>query len=197
MEPVLINAFELPAGADDQKFIAGWERARDFLARQEGYAGAALHRSLTPEADYRFINVAPFRSVAEWEAAMSRPDFPGREMPFVAHPSLYEVVREDPAPGEAAPGVVLINAFELHSEDDARFLEGWERMRDALRVHPGYLGTRLHRSIYGGADFRFVNVAPWVSAEHFARALAAADVRAIAGRMPGRAHPSLYEVVRA
>jgi heme-degrading monooxygenase HmoA len=196
MEPVLINAFEVPAGADDA-FIAGWARARDFLAAQDGYRAAALHRSLTPGADYRFINVAPFRSVDEWEAAVSRPDFPGREMPFAAHPALYEVVREDPAPVGAAPGVVLINAFEVGVADDERFLGGWERMRDELRDHPGYLGTRLHRSLFAGAEFRYVNVAPWASPGAFARALASPDVREIAVRMPGRAHPSLYEVVRA
>jgi heme-degrading monooxygenase HmoA len=195
MEPVLINAFEVPAGADDA-FIAGWERARTFLASRDGYVDASLHRSLTPEADYRFVNVAPFRSVDEWEAAISSPDFPGRDMRFAAHPSLYEVIREDPAPAGAEPGAVLINAFEVSAADDERFLEGWEHMRDALRDHRGYLGTRLHRSLYDGADFRFVNVAPWSTAQAFAQAVASADIRATAGRMPGRAHPSLYEVLR-
>jgi heme oxygenase (mycobilin-producing) len=195
MEPVLINAFEVPAGADDA-FIAGWERSRDFLSAQDGYVDAALHRSLSPEADYRFVNVAPFRSVDEWQAAIASPDFPGREMPFAAHPSLYEVVREDPTPADARPRVVLINAFELAARDDERFLAGWERMRSALCEQPGYLGTRLHRSLFAGADFRFVNVAPWQSAADFARALASPGVRMVAGTMPGRAHPSLYEVVR-
>jgi heme-degrading monooxygenase HmoA len=195
MEPVLINAFEVPAGADDA-FIAGWERSRDFLSAQDGYVDAALHRSLTPEADYRFVNVAPFRSVDEWEAAISSPEFPDREMPFEAHPSLYEVVRDHPTPAGARPGVVLINAFELDARDDERFLAGWERMRSALSEHPGYLGARLHRSLFAGADFRFVNVAPWQSAAHFARAFGSPGVRMVSRAMPGRAHPSLYEVVR-
>jgi len=44
---VLINLFEVPATADDG-FVAGWERARDFMAAQDGYLSTELHRSLAP-----------------------------------------------------------------------------------------------------------------------------------------------------
>jgi heme-degrading monooxygenase HmoA len=42
---VLINLFEVPAGADEE-FIAAWERVRDFLQLQDGYRSTELHRSL-------------------------------------------------------------------------------------------------------------------------------------------------------
>jgi heme-degrading monooxygenase HmoA len=54
---VLINAFEVPAQADEQ-FVTGWERMRNFLAAQEGYLSTALHRSLAPDARFRFVNIA-------------------------------------------------------------------------------------------------------------------------------------------
>ena len=41
----LINAFEVPREADES-FIAGWERARGFLATREGFAATALHLGL-------------------------------------------------------------------------------------------------------------------------------------------------------
>jgi heme oxygenase (mycobilin-producing) len=69
---VLINLFAVPATADDG-FVAGWERARDFLAGQDGYLSTELHRSLAPDADFRFVNVAQWRSAGAFEAAMSHP----------------------------------------------------------------------------------------------------------------------------
>jgi heme-degrading monooxygenase HmoA len=188
MPATLINAFEVPVEADEP-FVAGWERARDFLAGREGFGATALHRALRPDADFRFVNVARVDSVPAWQAAIADPDFPGRELPFPAHPGLYEAVHEDGAP-DGSEGVVLINPFEVAPDSDDEFLEGWRGARDRLAAQPGYLGTRLHRSI-GPADFRFVNVARWSSPLAFAKALGQA-----APSLPFRAHPSLYVTVR-
>jgi heme-degrading monooxygenase HmoA len=93
-EPVvLINAFEVPEGADEA-FLKGWERSRDFLARQEGYLSARLHRSLSPDADFRFVNVALWESEQAFRDATSRPEFRNAPVPFPFHASLYEIVRE-------------------------------------------------------------------------------------------------------
>jgi heme-degrading monooxygenase HmoA len=94
-EPVvLINAFEVPEGADEA-FLKGWERSRDFLATQEGYLSTRLHRSLSPDADFRFVNVALWESAQAFRHATSRPEFRDAPVPFRFHASLYEVVRED------------------------------------------------------------------------------------------------------
>jgi heme-degrading monooxygenase HmoA len=61
-EPVvLINAFEVPEGEDDA-FLRGWDRTREFLSTQDGYLSTRLHRSLAPGADFRFVNVALWES---------------------------------------------------------------------------------------------------------------------------------------
>ena len=61
-EPVvLINAFEVPEGEDDA-FLQAWERSRQFLNAQEGYLATRLHRSISPAADFRFVNVALWQS---------------------------------------------------------------------------------------------------------------------------------------
>jgi heme-degrading monooxygenase HmoA len=94
-EPVvLINAFEVPAG-EDEAFLAGWERQREFLGAQEGYLSTRLHRSVAPDADFRFVNVALWESAQAFRAATSQPDFSAAPVPFRFHASLYEVVRED------------------------------------------------------------------------------------------------------
>src|SRR4051812_18494754 len=124
----LINAFEVPPEADEP-FIAGWERARDFLATKDGFTATALHRALREDADFRFVNVAQVESPEVWRRAISDPAFPGGQMPFRAHPSLYEVVHEDGAP-DGSDGVVLINPFEVSADADDAFLQGWHAARE-------------------------------------------------------------------
>jgi heme-degrading monooxygenase HmoA len=97
-EPVvLINAFEVPDG-EDEAFLAGWERARDVLRKQDGYVSTRLHRSLAPSADFRFVNVAVWESPQAFQAAVSQPELRETAPPYPSHASLYEVVREDKPP---------------------------------------------------------------------------------------------------
>jgi heme-degrading monooxygenase HmoA len=91
---VLINAFEVPEG-EDEAFLKGWERSRDFLATHEGYLSTRLHRSLSPDADFRFVNVALWESEQAFRDATSQPKFRDAPVTFPFHASLYEVVRED------------------------------------------------------------------------------------------------------
>jgi heme-degrading monooxygenase HmoA len=89
---VLINPFEVPDDADE-RFLAGWDRARAALAEQRGYLGTRLHRSLGP-ADFRFVNIARWSSPLMFARALQRPEFQraAQAMPFPAHPALYQVV---------------------------------------------------------------------------------------------------------
>ena len=94
MTVVLINAFEVPPG-DDESFLAGWERSRDFLREQPGYGSTRLHRSLAPDADFRFVNVALWESPDAFRTATAQPEFRAAPVPYPFHASLYEVVRQD------------------------------------------------------------------------------------------------------
>ena len=107
---------------------------------------------------------------------------------------MYEIVREDGAP-DGTEGVILINPFEVPEGDDERFLDGWGRARDRLSLRPGYLGTRLHRSL-APADLRFVSIARWSSPLAFANAVQQAEVQQAEAAIDFRSHPSLYLVVR-
>jgi heme oxygenase (mycobilin-producing) len=191
---VLINLFEVPENADDG-FITGWERARDFLSEQDGYLSTGLHRSLDRGAEFRFVNVAHWRSAEAFKAATAQPDFPGRDLPFPSHPGLYEVVRQDQPPADDPGGVVLINPFEVPADGDEAFLAGWEQAWEFLRTQPGYLATRLHRSLAADAEFRFVNLGRYQSPEVFRTATEQPGFRQAAAAIPFRAHPGLYDVV--
>lgn len=92
---VLINAFEVPDGADDE-FIRGWEASRDYLQTQPGYVDTALHRAVSPAADFRFVNVAHWESPQHFQAAIQSPGFREASQGLGAyrpHPALYEVIR--------------------------------------------------------------------------------------------------------
>jgi heme oxygenase (mycobilin-producing) len=89
-----VPAGEVPAGADD-RFIAAWEAARDFLAAQDGYRSTALHRALSPDAEFRFVNIGRYASTQAFQAAIGQPGFrqAAAAIQGRAHPGLYEVIR--------------------------------------------------------------------------------------------------------
>lgn len=94
-EVILINAFEVPA-EDAEKFIAAWEKTRDYLRTQPGYVDTALHQAVGPDAEFQFVNVARWRTAGDFMAAMQSPGF--RESAaglsgYRPHPALYQVVR--------------------------------------------------------------------------------------------------------
>src|SRR5690348_18050207 len=68
-----------------------------------------------------------------------------------------------------AEPLVLINVFEVPAEEAEQFIAAWEKMRDYLKSQPGYIDTALHQAIAPEADFQFVNVAHWRTAEEFLR----------------------------
>ncbi len=97
--------------------------------------------------------------------------------------------------------VTLINPIAVEAGREAAFLADWERVAAYMRRQPGFVSTRLHRAIRDGADFAadfaFVNVAEWASAEAYADAVSTPEFKAMARERPWRwpSHPALYRVV--
>jgi heme oxygenase (mycobilin-producing) len=149
-----------------------------------------------PDAEFRFVNVAEWASPADFQAATGRPDFPGGDLPFPAHPGLYEILPEDQPPAEDPGGEVLINPFEVSPQGDDAFLASWEATRVFLRAQPAYQATRLHRSLSPEVDFRFVNIGRYASPQAFRAAIGQPEFREAAAAIQHRAHPGLYEVIR-
>jgi heme oxygenase (mycobilin-producing) len=96
-----------------------------------------------------------------------------------------------------AEAVVLINAFEVPAAEAEGFIAAWEKARDYLRVQPGYIDTALHQAVTPDAEFQFVNVARWQTAEDFRSATQSPGFRQAAAGLAGyRPHPALYQTVR-
>jgi len=88
----LINLFDVEPDQDEQ-FIADWQAARDQLSRRPGYLDTTLHRSIKPDVDFRFVNVAHWASADAFQAAISDPAFAAAaRLPYPAYPALYQPV---------------------------------------------------------------------------------------------------------
>lgn len=93
-----LNSFEVPVGREDD-FLVLWQAVNDVMVTRPGYVGHVLHRSLAPDARYRFVNYVTWESVAHHRAAhddafralVSAPEWNS----FVSNPALYEVVSEN------------------------------------------------------------------------------------------------------
>ena len=91
---VLVNAFDVPAEADESSFIDPWRRVHDFMVRREGHRGARLLRRVGP-ADFRFVTIALWESEQAFVDAIQDPVFGEvvADMPYEAHTGVYELIR--------------------------------------------------------------------------------------------------------
>ncbi len=93
----LVNCFEIPQGREEE-FFSLWQQVNNYMRKKKGYLGHKLHRSLAPDARFRFVNVAQWESAADFQTAhddgfralVSQPAW----APFRSIPALYEVVHE-------------------------------------------------------------------------------------------------------
>jgi len=96
-EPVtLINSFAVPEGREDA-FAELWAGTSGYFRAQPGFLSLQLHRALSNQAPYRFVNVAQWASAEAFAAAHATSEFRNlvslpawREFP--SSPALYEVV---------------------------------------------------------------------------------------------------------
>ena len=96
-----------------------------------------------------------------------------------------------------AEEVILINAFEVPARDAENFIAAWEKTRDYLQTQPGYVNTALHQAARPDAEFQFVNIARWRTADDFMAATQSPGFRESAAGLAGyRPHPALYRLVR-
>jgi heme-degrading monooxygenase HmoA len=100
----LMNRFRVPPERDDD-FLALWTRTSKYFRKQPGFVSLRLHRAVSTDADYRWVNVANWESEEHFRAAHTSEEFraavtlPGWES-FPSSPMLYQVVTEAVAPGQ-------------------------------------------------------------------------------------------------
>jgi heme-degrading monooxygenase HmoA len=92
----LINSFVVPPGRDDA-FEALWTEASTYFRAQPGFVSLRFHRAVTPDAEYRYVNVASWETLGDFQAAHGTDEFrrvvgAAAWEEFPSSPALYEVV---------------------------------------------------------------------------------------------------------
>jgi heme-degrading monooxygenase HmoA len=89
--------------------------------------------------------------------------------------------------------VVLINVFNVASEDAQRFLDAWAEDAAFMKRQPGFVSAQLHRGTAGSSTF--VNVAEWESASALGEAFRSPEFQAGIARYPDSAvaSPHVFE----
>ena len=93
---ILINPFDVPNGREEE-CLKAWEKAAAYMRSQPGFISTKLHRAISPDARFHFINVAEWESPDLFQAAINSEQFrrltAGTQEAFPHYPGLYEVVR--------------------------------------------------------------------------------------------------------
>ena len=69
MAVILINAFEVPAGKE-QEAMEFWERVAEYMRKQPGFISTKLHKAIVPWARFHLINIAEWQSAEQFEAVI-------------------------------------------------------------------------------------------------------------------------------
>jgi heme-degrading monooxygenase HmoA len=94
----LMNSFTVSPD-QDEAFLAQWTQTSKYFIAQPGFISLKLHRAVSGDARYRWVNVANWESEADFRAAHNTDEFrhvvtqPGWE-DFPSSPMLFEVVTE-------------------------------------------------------------------------------------------------------
>lgn len=92
--------------------------------------------------------------------------------------------------------LVLINPFVVPTGSEDEAIAMWMQARDFLQTQPGYISTKLHRSLSPDATFALINVAEWESMEAFKAATTAMRQSGSIPRIEGvSGDPQLYTVI--
>lgn len=96
---------------------------------------------------------------------------------------------------ENAGPVILINKFNVKSEDVDQLIKAWAADAAYFKQQPGFISAQLHRGIAGSCVF--VNYAVWESTQLFKNAANKPEFKSKLGEYPdsATASPHLFKKV--
>ena len=106
-----------------------------------------------------------------------------------------EVVTLPQQMGQEVGPVILINKFNVRTEEIESFLQAWAADATFFKRQPGFISTQLHRGIGGSGVF--INYAVWESVEQFRQALSQPEFDEALKKYPESAvgSPHLFQKV--
>lgn len=170
MPVTLINPFVVPA-AQETSLVENWKRTAAVFAGKPGYLDTRLHRSIDPNARFRFINVAHWSSAKTWiEAMKAFPPSEGGVHGIEANPALYTPVEggaiepHDSSVEEEVRGIEegLARAYQANDDaylgrvlaDDYLVTDGPGTTSDKRKVLADHESRRLHVSRFAFHESR-------------------------------------------
>lgn len=80
---------------DVDAFLEAWHLANDHLKKQPGHVSTTLHRAVSANPSFRFVNVAKWKTADEFRTATQSPAFlehSGRLGAYPLYASVYEAI---------------------------------------------------------------------------------------------------------
>jgi len=98
----------------------------------------------------------------------------------------------------ASEEIIVINPIIVPEGKEIKALEIWDRYAEYFKKQPGYIGTKLHKTIDPEAKFHYINVATWRTSDDFINALNNDEIKKIGNGFPKEMphFPSMYQVIR-
>ena len=98
----------------------------------------------------------------------------------------------------ATDEIIVINPIVVPEGKEAIALNIWDHYAEYFKKQPGYISTKLHKSLDPKAKFHYINVASWKTADDFMKALNNEEIKKIGDGFPkDMPHfPSMYQVIR-
>lgn len=81
---------------DVDNFLNAWDRANDHLKKQPGHLSTTLHRSMSANATFRFVNVAKWKTVDDFRNATQSNEYQDAASWLSTYPvfaAAYDTVR--------------------------------------------------------------------------------------------------------
>ncbi len=83
------------AAEDTDRFVTAWKEANEFIKQQKGVTSTTLHRAVSANPDFRFVNVSGWASADDFRNATQSDGFRRAAAwleAYAVHASVYEVV---------------------------------------------------------------------------------------------------------
>lgn len=80
---------------DVETFLEAWKKANDFLKKQPGHVSSTLHRAISANPAFRFVNVAKWKTVDDFRdatQAVGYQEAAGRLTAYPVYAAAYEAV---------------------------------------------------------------------------------------------------------
>ncbi|MBB4266513.1 antibiotic biosynthesis monooxygenase family protein [Roseospira visakhapatnamensis] len=171
----MMHMAEIVSGEPDREAWASWLDETRVLRDRHGLVDAELFERVEDirDATYAYISVRGWTHEEDFQEAMALGaldhGFSGRAVERI-------VIRMRTQLGDLAPTgpghVWLVNPFEIAGAEIEGALAMWDRAKDHMLAHPGFMNARLFRARSPAAKHGLLNVSQWRDAASFKQALA-------------------------